>query len=131
MTMQRDLVIEKDVRILVPLVAGKPRSQQRLRQIRDFGNMDALSIQISSASPFGGKQFVARGIVNHASHHSSLMFEPQRYTKYRKAMREIGGSIQRVHIPAIVAVVIYQTTLFAQDVMRWPTCSYPFQDQGF
>src|SRR5204862_2834986 len=60
-----------------------------------------------------------------------LMFEPQRYTKYRKAMCEIGGSIQRVHIPAIVAVVIYQTTLFAQDVMRWPTCSYPFQDQGF
>src|SRR5882724_11271112 len=30
MTTQRDLVIEEDVRILVPLVAGKPRSQQRL-----------------------------------------------------------------------------------------------------
>ncbi len=50
MTMQRDLVIKEDIRVFVPLVAGKPRGQQRFRQIRDFGNMDALLIQISSAS---------------------------------------------------------------------------------
>src|SRR6184192_2162980 len=36
MTMQRDLVIKKDVRIFMPLVAGKPRGQQRLCQIRNL-----------------------------------------------------------------------------------------------
>src|SRR5271166_1249573 len=34
--LQRDLMIEKDVRILVALVAGKSRSHQTLREIRGF-----------------------------------------------------------------------------------------------
>ena len=45
MTTQCDLVIEEDVRIFMPFVAGKPRSQQRFRQIRNLRNLNALLIK--------------------------------------------------------------------------------------
>ena len=47
MRTQRDLMIEIDIGIFVPFVAGKSCGQQGLRQIRDLRNMDPLLIQVS------------------------------------------------------------------------------------
>ena len=64
---QSDLVIEVNVRILVPLVAGKTSGHQALRQVRDLRHLDALLIQKRAASLLGREQLIARGIVDHAS----------------------------------------------------------------
>ena len=63
---QRDLVIEVNIRILVPLVAGKAGGHQALGQVRNLRNLDSLLVQVGAASLLGRKQLVARGIVNHA-----------------------------------------------------------------
>src|ERR1017187_4344521 len=68
MRAQRDLVIEENIRILMPLVAGKPGRQQAFFQRSGFRDLNWLTIQPCASSLFRGKQLVTRGIVDHRGH---------------------------------------------------------------
>src|SRR5205807_10604082 len=94
MRAQSDLMIEENIRILVPHMAGETGGYQTLRQIVGFGNMNALLVQIRTTSFFRGKKFVASGIVDHSCDHLPLVLQRHRDAEHRKAMREIRGSIQ-------------------------------------
>src|SRR5437879_10326804 len=111
-------------------VAGETSSYQTLGQIRNFGDVDWLSIEISSASLFGRKQLVSRGIVNHARDSLPLPLQRQRHAEHGKSVSKVSGSVQRVHIPAIVTTGLYARALFPEHIMLGPTRLDALQNQG-
>src|SRR5256886_7089366 len=121
MRTQSDLMIEKNIRILMPLMARETGRDQALRQIVDFGNMNALLVQIRATSFFGGKKFVASGIVDHSCDHLPLVLQRHRDTEHRKAVREIRGSVERIDIPAILAARVNKALFLAQNIDRKST----------
>ena len=46
-------------------------------------------------------------------------------------MREIGGAIERIHVPAVLAAGVAQSFLLAEHVMPRPSLSNAFANQGF
>src|SRR5438445_11539627 len=113
-------MIEENIRILVPLMAGETGGHQALRQIVCFGSMNALLVQIRATSFFGGKKFVARGIVDKSRNHLPLVLQRHRDAEHRKAMREIRGSIERLDIPALLAAGLDQALLLPYKIMLVP-----------
>ena len=116
---QSDLMIEVNVRILVPLVAGKAGGHQAFGQVRDLRHLDCVADSVRAASLLGREQLVARGIVNHAGNSPVLVLQSQRNAEHRKSVRKVGGAIERIDIPAIVAAGIDQALLFAENIVSW------------
>src|SRR2546429_8099248 len=131
MRAQSDLMIEENIRILVPLMARETGGHQALRQIVCFGSMNALLVQIRATSFFGGKKFVASGIVDHSRNHLPLVRQRHRDAEHRKAMREIRGSIERIDIPAILAARVNKALFLAQNIVPRPERSNPLANQNF
>src|SRR5437667_12381581 len=124
-------MIEENIRILVPLMARETGGHQALRQIVGFGNMNALLVQIRATSLFGDKKFVASGIVDHSCDHLPLVLQRHRDTEHRKAVREIGGSVERIDVPAILAAGVNKALLLAEKVVPRPERSNPLANQNF
>ena len=123
-------MIEVNVRILVALVAGKASGRQAFGQVRNLRNLDALLVQIGAASLLRCEQLIARRIINHAGNSPVLVFQPQGNAEYWKPVREVGGAIERVHVPAIVTAGIDQALLFTEDIVARPTRFDPLPDQN-
>src|SRR4051812_3683457 len=125
MSAQRNLVIEEDVGVLVPLVAGESSRNQRLSQIADFRNAYAVVVQVSTASKFRRKQLVAHGIVHQSGDSLPLVFQRQRHAEYRKSMSEICGSIERVDIPEVIAAGLNPAPFLSHHIMGRPLLANP------
>src|SRR3954452_7126249 len=61
---QRDLMIEKNVRVLMPLVAGESGREQGFFQLANLRYVNGLAIQLRSLAGLGAEQFIPGGIVN-------------------------------------------------------------------
>src|SRR5437660_11641444 len=92
-----------DVRVLMPLVAGKASGNQALFDAAHSRNMTGAAVQERSASLFRREHLIPAGIVNNAGDSLALVFQRNRDAKYRVTVSEVGGAIQRVNIPAEVA----------------------------
>ena len=64
MRAKRALVIELDVGIVMTFVAGETGRDQGLFQLRNFGDVNRLPIQLRPFPRFGAEQFVTGGIIN-------------------------------------------------------------------
>src|SRR5258708_1555291 len=97
MRMQRDLMIKVNVRILVPLVAGKSRSQQGFLQLRNLRHVNRLAVELRTFADLGSEQLVARGIVHHSRNTLPLttLFPSHRPPEPQLSMRQVGGSLHR------------------------------------
>src|SRR5277367_2054025 len=140
MRAQRDLVVEVDVRILVAGAAGKSGGQQAFRQIIRTRYLYFLSIQIRAFSLLRDEELIARGIVDYASDQCAVfvrgqscraVLKAERYAEYRKAMREICRAIQRIDIPAILAVELIARSFFAVNAMVRKMRVHALDDQLF
>ena len=117
---QRNLMVEKDIRILMALMAWESGRHQAFCQVRRPRDMDSLLIQVSAASLFRREQFIPRGIVNHSSDPIPFVLQSHRNAKHRETMREVRGSVQRVNVPAVIAARVLEPTFFAEYVVRRP-----------
>ena len=52
---QRNLVVKMNIRILVPLTAGKAGREQALLQLRRFRNVDRLAVELRASSLLRGE----------------------------------------------------------------------------
>src|SRR5579863_5615643 len=91
--------------------------------------MNPLLIQVRATTLLRSKQFVPRGIVNYARDALSFVLQRHGNAKYREAMREVRSSVERVHIPAVIAARVAQSAFFAKNVMRGPVLADAFADQ--
>ena len=73
---------------------------------------------------FGGEQFVSHGIVDDRCRQGAIVFRPlpcrpllqaHRNAELRKPVGEVGGSVQRVNVPAKLAFEPLARALFAID----------------
>ncbi len=63
---QRDLVIEKNIGIFVPLMTGEAGGDQAFFQPRGLLHMDCLAVEMRAPSLLGREKLVARRIVDHS-----------------------------------------------------------------
>src|SRR5208337_121646 len=129
---QGDLVIEVDVRIQVPLVAGKASPEQRLSQLPRFGDVDWLSVESRAITSFGGEHLIACRIVEDAGHQLLFLVDKRyRDAEHRVPVRKVGGAIQGIDIPAIVGSGIAAGAFFADNAVAGPARVQAFGDQLF
>src|SRR5690242_14958666 len=122
-------MIEINVWILVPLMAGKARCHQGFRQIRDLRNLNSLLVQEGAATPFGGEQLVARRIKDYAGDSLVLMLQRHGNAENGKAVGKVSGAVQGVNVPAIIATGVDQTLFFAEDIVAGPARFDALADQ--
>jgi hypothetical protein len=114
-------MVEMNVRILMPLVAGKARRDQTLFQLRDLGYVNGLAIEMRSPSLLRREEFIARRIVNNACDPSRLpgvpLLKTHRHREHWISVGEIRSAIERVDVPPVLSAPIVQPLLFSQDIV--------------
>ena len=120
-----DLVVG-DVRqqlFLVGVAAAPVADRQQARGHEAFGqvvhlrNVDPLLVQVGPTSLLRGEQLLPRGIIDYRGNSPPFAFQCQRNAKDGKTVGEICGSIQRIHIPAVITAGFHTRAFFTQHVM--------------
>src|SRR5580698_4218504 len=93
--------------------------------------MDTLLVQVSATSLLGGKEFVASGIVNDAGDALALVLECHGNAEEGKAVGKVGGAVERVDVPAVVAAGVQQAAFLAEDIVRRPVLAQALANEGF
>src|SRR5882757_201142 len=124
---QRDLLVEVHIRAAMPLLARKPRPRQRLLQRSNLRNRNLLAVQRRSLASLPGKHLIPQRVVDHASHYLAIRIgsqprrtslQAQNHAERRKPMRKVRRPIQRIDIPAILALEASSRPLLAVHSMR-------------
>src|SRR5439155_7862644 len=101
--LQRELVIEVNVGVKVPLLARKACPEQALAKGIDLRDVNELPVQCGAAAAFGGKKLVAGWIEDHARNDFVVTSQSDRHTENGEAMSEVGGAVERIDIPDVLA----------------------------
>src|SRR5262245_10291274 len=120
MRAQRELVIEVDVGVLVPFVAWEAGGNQTFGQARGLRDVNCSAVQPRTSAHGGGEHLLAAGIVDHASYALALVIQRQGNAKHRIAVREVGGAVERVNVPAEIAAGFAPAAFFANQVVLGP-----------
>jgi len=119
-------------------MAGKAGGCQRLGQLRGARNPHRLAVQQRAATALGGEELVPQRVVDDRGYQSpvlvrrkarSALLQTQRDAKLRKAVGEVGGSVQRVHVPSEFAFKPVARAFFAVDSVLRKGCGQPLTDQ--
>ncbi len=122
----------------MPLLARKPRRRQRLLQRLHLRHMNLPPVQPRALALLRRKHLIAQRIVDHASHHLAICIRrqpgarrssPSNHAERRKPMRKVRRPIQRIDIPAILALQPVARPLFAIDPMRRKRRLQPLANQ--
>src|ERR1035437_2363869 len=122
------------------LAAGKAGGKQRLSQMWNARHLLRLAIQIGAFSAFGSIELIPHGIIDHSryqrsvlirQHPRSALFEAHRNAELRKPVREVGGAVQRVHVPAELPLHAIPCAFFAVNSMLGKRLAEPLPDQLF
>ena len=126
MRAQSEFLVEVDVRIVVALAAGESGCEQRLAEVAGGRNANAAAIQIRSQAALGDEELITRGVVDYGGNERAVLarreiggalFEAHRDAKYRVAMGEVCGAVERVDVPAVFVVDAVAGALFAVDAV--------------
>jgi hypothetical protein len=98
---ERELLIEVDVGVSVPLVAGKAGCQQRLLQLRDLRYMEAAAVQVCAASFFRDEKFIVQWLVDDARNQFAILIRAQPRPSILQSQRdaEKGEAMYSVSTP--------------------------------
>src|SRR5262249_5107691 len=65
-----------------------------------FGHLNPAAVQSCALASFSGEHFVAQWVIDDTDLQLALMFEPDRHTEARIAVRVVCGAIQWIYDPA-------------------------------
>src|SRR5262249_34913487 len=139
MRVQRDLLVEVNVGILVAFLAWEAGSDQALTQCPGARHVYWSAIQLRSAAAFNGKKLVARWVINHACDELCPLLipgrrslKPERDTENRKSVSEVRRPVQRINVPVILSgTAAGSGSLFTHDVMIGEGRTQAFDNQFF
>src|SRR5262249_45823588 len=114
----RQLMVEMHIDILMPLAAGETGRDQALPKEPVGRNPNPALVQISPPAQLSGEHLLARWVKHDSGDHFSRTFQRQRDIKDRKPMRKVGGSVERIYIPAIFGIAYVPATLFGENLVR-------------
>ena len=84
------------------LAGWKAGRRQEALDGRNRRHPDPALIQIGASAFFCGEEFVPHGVENHAGNEFSGPLQAQRHVVHGETMGEVGGSIQRIHVPTVL-----------------------------
>src|SRR3569623_1591439 len=102
-----------DVRLVFERKTG---AEQTALEAAGLAPTDAPPFQLRAAAAGGGEQFGAERIVDHRHFAAALVAQCDRHRKLRKAVQEIGGAVEWVDHPGILAAALFPA-LFGEDAM--------------
>jgi hypothetical protein len=115
---EREIVVVVNVGAGLAFVNGKPGAKQARSKRGDFGNGDFLSVQSGTFAAGSSEEFFVNWVINDAGDDLVAVRERDGNAEAGIAVGEIGGSVERVDVPAIFGVVITAETLFGGDGVR-------------
>src|SRR5688500_9435186 len=98
----RELVIEVNVHVQMALVARKPGCNEALVELGHLGYTNTAVVEKSPTASLGCEHLLPQWIENDARDDRSGALQPERNIEHRKAMRKVRGSVQGIHIPAVL-----------------------------
>src|SRR5579884_343786 len=137
---QGDLLIEVDIWVFVTFAAGKTRRHEAFGQIVHARYVDFFPVEIGTFTFFCNKQLIAGGVVHYTRRQDAVgvrgetfgaMLESKRNAEDRETMREIGGAVEGVYVPAVFAVNVVAGALFAVDAMSGELFPKALNDEFF
>src|SRR5690242_13236710 len=114
----RYLVIEMDVDVVMPLPAGKAGGSETVRQALRLRYLNPVIVQPGAGAALGAEHFAPDRVENHACDHFTRPLQAERHVEHRKAVREIRGAVQRVHVPAELGGAFVPSAFFGHDSVR-------------
>ena len=79
--------------------------------------MDRPSVEARAAAARRDEQFALERVIHDRKFEPSTMLVGNRHAELRKAMREVGGAVERIDNPSMLAPLRVRTALFGEDRM--------------
>src|SRR5882724_3451177 len=112
---EREVVVVVNVGTGLAFVNGKAGAKKAGSERRNFGNGDFISVQSGAIATGSSEEFFVNWVINDTSDHFVAVGESDRDAETGIAVGEIGGSVERVNVPAIFGVVVTAETFFGGD----------------
>ena len=103
---KREIVVVVNIWAGLALVYWKPGAEKASGESLHLRDGNLVAVKCGAFSAGGGEEFFVNGIVNDADEHLIMTSQRDGNTEARIAMREVGGAVERVHVPAKFCVVI-------------------------
>jgi hypothetical protein len=99
----------------LPLVVGEGCSQQRAVEQRCRAHVDRSSVEPRAAGARRNEQLALEGVVYHRKLEPSAMLVGDGDAELGKAMREVGGAVEWINNPPMLALPRAGPALFGED----------------
>jgi len=93
--------------------------------------VDRSSVEPRSAAACRDEQFALERVEYHRKLDPPVALVGDRHAELRKAMREVGGAVERIDNPSMVALVPAGAAFLGEDRMGWKGAMDHFDDCGF
>src|SRR5713226_326783 len=109
---------------------GKAGAQQACREGGIFGNLDFLAVEGGAFAARGGEKFLVKRIEDHGGEKRIPPGERDRDAEARISVREIGGAVERIDVPAKVRSrsALMPRSFFGSDGVLWKVFGQPLDD---
>src|SRR5450759_4736980 len=97
----------------------------------DFGYVHWPIIQVRATAPLGGEQLLPGRVEDHTCYQLPCVLERERYVVCRKTMGEVRGSIDGVHVPAVLGRGFVTAAFFRDNRMSRKVRAQPLDDKLF
>ena len=77
--------------------------------------MDRPSVEPRAAAARRDEQFALERVEHHRKLEPPATLVGDRHAELRKAMREVGGAVERIDNPSMLATLCVRTALFGED----------------
>ena len=101
---------------LAPIV-GKSRREERSRQRLCLADVNRLAVELRALSATRGEHVFVQCIEDHAELNAAAMLIRDRDAERRKAVREVGGAVERIDDPSMLACLRAGAALLGEDRM--------------
>src|SRR5579862_1061496 len=118
MRKHRELIVEMHVHVLMPLAGGEAGGGERILDPFRAGDVNAAVIKKRTRARFGAEYFVACRIDNYAADQLTRALQCECHVEHRKSVREVGGAVERIDVPAIFGRSRVPAALLRDDGVR-------------
>src|SRR5208282_3860343 len=112
-------------------VVRESGAQQRGAEAWRRADANRLAVQARALSALGNEAFFFQRVEDYAELHAAAPFVRDRYAELRIAVREVGGAVERIDNPSMVALMRAGAAFLREDRMGWKCAMDHVDDGGF
>src|SRR5208283_1709373 len=113
---------------LAPVVR-ESGAEQGGPQVGRGADANRLAVEACALSAMRDEAFLFQRVVDHAELHAPAPFVRDRYAELRIAVCEVGGAVERIDDPSMVALMRAGAAFLREDRMGWK-CAMDHVDDG-